>query len=484
MASGPPLVLTLDQGGHGSRALIFDAGGNVLAMGEAPLRTQRPTANRVEHAPLPLLKSLRTAAEVAVGQLPRQSGEITTAALATQRSTIVCWDRWSGRALSPVISWQDRRAARHVKALASHADGVKQKTGLPLSPHYGASKIAWCLEHIPAVRLALRERRLVAGPLASFILANLLEERPLLADPVNGSRTLLQDLETGRWSQQLCALFGIPMDILPPCVPNRYAFGRLHVDGRAIPLKVVTGDQPAALFALGEPRSDTAYINIGTGAFVQCLGRTPAEGLLQSVVWRDAMGTRRVLEATVNGAGSALSQIGVRLHLSGTALVAEAEHSLQAAREPPLFLNGVGGLGAPYWQPRFRSRFLGRGTAGAKLAAVVESVAFLITVNLERMRAGGAPLQRLAVSGGLARLDGLCQRLADLNELPAARPELHEATALGLAWLAGMDKTPTPALTSFEPRTDVALHARYGRWRTALEAELARAQETGPRAGP
>lgn len=474
MASAPPLVLTLDQGGHGSRALIFDAAGNVLATGEAPLRTRRPTANRVEHAPLALLKSLRTAAEGAVGRLPRRSGRITAAALATQRSTIVCWDRWSAQALSPVISWQDRRAARHLKALASHADEVKQKTGLPLSPHYGASKIAWCLEHIPAVHRALRERRLAAGPLASFILANLLKERPLLTDPVNGSRTLLQDLETGRWSPQLCALFGIPVEILPAGVPNRYAFGLLRVGGQTIPLEVVTGDQPAALFALGEPRSDTAYINIGTGAFVQCLGGAPAEGLLQSLAWCDAMGTRRVLEATVNGAGSALNELAARLHVTQTRLLTEAARSLQDTREPPLFLNGVGGLGAPYWRPDFRSRFLGGGTRSARLAAVLESIAFLLTVNVERMRASGAPLQRLVLTGGLARLDGLCQRLSDLNGLPASRPELHEATALGLARLAGIDNAQAPAQVSFDPRPDSELHTRYGRWHEAMQTALTR----------
>jgi glycerol kinase len=473
MVSGPPLVLTLDQGGHGSRALIFDARGRVLAMGEVPLRTRRPSAHRVEHAPQALLKSLRAAAESAVGKLPRRSGVITRAALATQRSTIVCWDRTSGRALSPVISWQDRRAARRLRALALHAEEVRKATGLPLSPHYGASKIAWCLEHVPAVKRALRERRLAAGPLASFILANLLEGKPLLTDPVNGSRTLLMDLESGRWSPELCELFRIPMEILPGCVPNRHAFGQLRICGLEIPLTVVTGDQPAALFALGEPRSDTVYINIGTGAFAQCLGSAPVDGLLQSVVWRDAVGTRRVLEATVNGAGSALSELGSHLHLTQTRLLTEAERSLQDTQEPPLFLNGVGGLGAPYWQPQFRSRFIGRGTAGAKLAAVLESVVFLLMVNLERMRSSGAPLRRLVMSGGLARLDGLCQRLADLSELPASRPELHEATALGLARLVGLGDVQPPAQVSFEPRFHAALHARYGRWRIALESTLA-----------
>lgn len=474
MRSKAPLVLTLDQGGHASRALIFDMQGKVVSRGEATVRTLHPGTNRVEHAPKALIASLRRAAEMAVKRLPRTGGMITTAALATQRSTIVCWDRTDGRALSPVISWQDRRAMRTIAALASHADTVRRTTGLPLSPHYGASKIAWCLKHLPTVKRARRVGRLAAGPLASYLLTNLLEERPCLVDPVNGSRTLLLDTETGDWSPGLCQLFGIPVEILPVCVPNRHPFGHLQIGGRDIPLEVVTGDQPAALFAMGQPARDTAYINIGTGAFIQSIGDARVDGLLRSTVWRDASGERRVVEGTVNGASSALDEVGARLGIPPRQRIAEAEKALNGETEPPLYLNGVGGLGAPFWRPGFRSHFIGRGTAGAKLAAVIESIVFLLLVNLEAMRSGSAILERLVVTGGLARSDALCRRLANLSGLRVIRPDLHEATALGLARLAAdMNEAPPPVHDTFGPEPDVALNARYRRWRATLDASLA-----------
>src|SRR5579859_3034288 len=181
MARGGSYTLTLDQGGHASRALVFDRRGRIAAAAECPIRTRRSGRARVEHAPQGIVRSMRTAAETALRKLPR-AADVSSAALATQRSSIACWDRVDGRPLSPVISWQDRRAARRVAALAKHQEQVRALTGLVLSPHYGASKLAWCLEHLPAVRDAERRGRLAAGPLASFLLSGLLVEHPCLTD--------------------------------------------------------------------------------------------------------------------------------------------------------------------------------------------------------------------------------------------------------------------------------------------------------------
>lgn len=467
-------VLALDQGGHASRALVFDQSGRRLSSVERTIATRRHGGTRVEHSPLALLRSLRDAAEAAVAALPPGT-EIACAALATQRSSIACWDRRNGRALSPVISWQDRRAARRVAALSTRARRVRAMTGLMLSPHYGASKIAWCLRELPAVKRARRHGHLAAGPLASFLLAGLLTERPCVVDPVNGSRTQLMELDTGRWSEELCTLFGVPPEVLPVCVPNRYGFGTLRVAGREIPLTVVTGDQPAALFAQGTPEPGIAYMNIGTGAFVQCLSEHgAAAGLLRSVLWRDDASTLYALEGTVNGAAGAIETVAKELGLSPHAAMHELRAWLADPTEAPLFLNGIGGLGAPYWRPGFRSRFIGRSGPDRMMVAVVESIAFLLLTNLRRMRSSAGPFARLRVSGGLAQLDGLCRRLADLSGLPVERPELHEATALGLARLAsGIARLDPAPCTRFEPRTDAALEARHRRWQRAMREALA-----------
>lgn len=468
-----PLVLTLDQGGHASRAVVFDARGRVVTAAERRVATRRYGRAKVEHSATAVLRSMREAATAAVSALGRNAEHLACAALATQRSSIVCWDRHTGQPLSPVLSWQDRRTARQVAALQPRIRQLHALTGLVLSPHYGASKIAWCLRHVPAAKRAAKEKRLAAGPLAGFLLANLLQEHPCVTDAVNASRTLLLDVHRGRWSASLCELFGVPLEVLPRCVANRNEFGHLEVAGRMLPMTVVTGDQPAALFALGKPTEDCAYINIGTGAFVQRLSGLRRPGMLQGLVWRDEGQTQFALEGTVNGAGSALATVGRRLGLNENRFMPHLSQWLVDCTDPPLFLNGIGGLGAPFWQPQFASRFIGSGTREAKLVAVAESIAFLLQVNLERMRSAGIPLRRLAVSGGLARLDGLCQRLADLSGLPVIRPDLHEATARGLAQLAvpRMHQAP-PAIRVFRAKQDKPLRARYRRWRRELNHAL------------
>jgi glycerol kinase len=465
-------VLALDQGGHASRALVFDATGRVLAKAERRIGTRREGKLKVEHSAGAVLRSLQEAATEAIAALPADV-EIQAAALATQRSSIACWDRDDGRPLSPVLSWQDRRGVRKVRTLVSHEPRVRHLTGLVLSPHYGATKLAWCLNHLSKVRRAAKEQRLAAGPLASFLAAGLTTQHPCVADPVNGLRTQLMALETMDWSEELCELFEVPPAILPRCVPNRHDFGELRVTGRSIPLTVVTGDQPAALFAQGEPESGTAYINIGTGAFVQALGDEDVPGLLRGMLWRDETRTLFALEGTVNGAAAALDAVAKQLHLSRTRMLHQLPVWLHDTKEPPLFLNGIGGLAAPFWRPEFSSRFVGDGDTALRMVAVLESIAFLLHANLRRMQDHGLRFSRLRISGGLSQLDGLCQRLADLSALPVERTSLPEATAMGLARLAGgLADSAHPTYTRFDPAPEPALLARERRWQRALHTAL------------
>ena len=301
--SGKIYTLSLDQGGHASRALVFDQSGRLKASAECDIRTRTIGRLRVEHAPQALLKSLQKAADTALRKLPRRA-EVQAAALATQRSSIACWDRRNGRALSPVISWQDRRAIRRVAALAPHTQEVRALTGLVLSPHYGASKLAWCLEHLATVRQAQRRGQLAAGPLASFIVANLASEQPCVADPVNGGRTQLLDVERGAWSQGLCEIFGVPREILPDCVPDAYRFGHLRPVAAASRSlwSPATSRRPcspraaASRHRIHEYRHRRIRAMLGSTAVLVCC--TASSGA--------ARGTLFALEGTVNGAGTAL----------------------------------------------------------------------------------------------------------------------------------------------------------------------------------
>jgi glycerol kinase len=481
-----PHFLVLDQGSHASKALVFDSSGELFARSEVPLATRRPRPGWVEHDADELLGTLRQAIDAVFGMPGVAEREFAAAGLAIQRSSIVCWDRVTGAALSPVLSWQDRRNADWLAAQDFDPARLRDITGLVASPHYGASKLRWCLDQLPEVRRALAAERLCCGPLASFVLHRLLVEHPLLVDPANASRTLLWDVQRRDWSAQMLTACGIPLACLPRCVPSRHAFGTLRAGRQKIPMEAVTGDQPAALFAWGRPDERTLFVNIGTGAFVQQLaeGRPPAvPGLLQSVAWQDAQLTISVLEGTVNGAGSALEWLATARNVPLETLIAGAEGWLREIDEPPLFINGVGGLGAPYWVADCPIFFSGDGSVAGQTVAVLESIVYLLQVNIAALRAStDAPgaVQRIIVSGGIAQFDGVCQRLADLSGLQLERPADIEATAHGLAWLLGCPETSRHDSTArYAPQPNPRLHARFGRWRAALHAALPGLVETG-----
>ncbi len=468
------LFLAIDQGGHASRALLFDEAGNVVGRGIQPVHSQEPHPGWVEQDPQEMVRTVTACIEQALaGQELRA---VTAAGLATQRSSIVCWRRDNGEPLSPIISWQDRRARDWIESFVPQQGQVQISTGLRLSPHYGASKLRWCLDHLPAVRDAHVRGDLCFGPLASFLIYHLTLEHSFLVDPANAARTLLYSLKTRDWDPGLLQLFGIPLAPLPRCVPTRHGFGNLLIGGRSIPLRVVTGDQSAALFAWGVPQTKFAYVNIGTGAFVQrpC-GTRPQyhQRLLSGIVLAERGSGSYVLEGTVNGAGSALQWVQRELGLAD--IDNHLVEWLASERDPTLFLNGIGGLGAPFWVTDFTSRFIGPGSARQKAVGIAESIVFLVYENIQEMGGSAPPLERVVASGGLARLDGLCQRLADICRLPLYRPAEQEATARGIAYLLGdpsREWAEPECGASFQPTANAPLDERHRLWRAAMDQAL------------
>lgn len=481
------LYLAIDQGGHASRALLYDRHGHLHDTALVPVGTRRSADGlQVEHDPEALITSLRAAIDMVCSPLAGHPGRIVAAGLATQRSSMVCWDRSTGAALSPVLSWQDRRHAAWLARFEDRQAWIHTRTGLVLSPHYGASKMRWCLDHLPVVAAAARAGTLVMGPLASFILCRLLIERPLVVDPANASRTLLWDPRRGDWSDALLELFGIARDHLPRCVHSRHACGTLDTAAGPVPLGVCTGDQSAAPFAFGPLDPALAYINTGTGAFIQrsLPDRPPdAPRLLTSVVWSDSGHTDFMLEGTVNGAGSAIEAWAAAEGCDAARALDElAAH--EPPGEPPLYLNGISGLGSPYWLAAFDSRYLGSGGTLLRLLAVLESIVFLVRVNLDEMQPHSPPLAHAVLTGGLSANRLFCQRLANLCRLPVWRSDEREATARGLAWLvagspAGWPRDPGEY---FQPRPDAALDARFGRWHEAMMTAARSGAPLAPRA--
>lgn len=465
-----PVFLAIDQGGHASRVIAFDRRGVDLAESFTPISTYRAGPGRAEHDPQEILDSIHTALEDIAQTLGSDAERVVAAGLATQRSSIVCWDKRSGKALSPVLSWQDRRNAAFVERLRADAAEIRDRTGLVLSPHYGASKLRWCLDELPAVRKAREDSRLCLGPLASYLLFSLLAEHPYVVDPANASRTQLWDPAARDWSPALAKRFGVPMELLPRSVATQFAYGTLSFAGRDIPLRICTGDQSAAPFAFGAIDASTIYLNLGTGAFLQRAADEDDSKLLRSVSFSDEHRLVTVLEGTVNGASSALDWLNERVGIDAHR-TAHALKRANAVTAPPIFLNAVGGVGSPYWQSDRTSGFMSDAEEAAQVQGVVESIAFLVCRNIERMN-GARPAQRVLASGGLSSSDYLCECIATLSSLPVERASVREATALGLAFLIASEPTdwnPPNTFDTFAPESDPSLLERYRSWIAAMD---------------
>ena len=469
-------TLVLDQGGHATRALVFDENGNTAAEHEVEIGTSHPSPGRVEHDAGKLVASVAECLDRLAAQLGTKTAKVRSAALCTQRSSIACWSKKTGDPLSPVISWQDTRAAESLEGLSLSKPDVAEITGLPCSPHYGASKLRWCLEHLAEVQSARQENDLAIGPLASFILFSLSRGEVFAVDPCNASRTLLWDIRTGKWSSRLLDAFGIDESLLPVIMPNRHAWCDLRLGDTSVPLTVVTGDQSAVPFAFADNPIDQLFLNVGTGAFLQrpVAQYLVCEGLLRSVLLQDEHESMFAIEGTINGAGAALSWFAESQQIGEDELFAQLPKWLANFTDPPLFVNAIGGLAAPFWVVDAESGFIGDGDIGEQAVAVTESIAFLIMANFQAMESCMPGVKNIIASGGLAGLDGLLQRVTDLCNVPVRRSMNLQATAYGGARLAN---PALPVLTvddEFVPVPDnaIAINDRYREWRKHLQQAI------------
>ena len=454
----------------------MDIQGKIVAQAREAISVQRFEGHRVEHDPRELADSLQICCDKIADLLGEECARIQQVGMATQRSSIMCWEKDSGRPITPVISWQDRRAWEYVESINHSAEQVKHITGLVLSPHYGASKLRWCLRHHDRVGQANKENNLAIGPLASFLVCQLTGQTQPVCDPANASRTQLWSRHHCDWSETLCEIFEVDKRLLPVSVPSQYDYGVVNIGKHTAPLCFVTGDQSAAIYAFGEATSDTAYINLGTGAFVQWpIGNTPRDipGMLNSVVYQDSERSEYVIEGTVNGAGSALSWLAAQVKQDAKELVSEGiQEALHHA--PPVFLNGISGLGSPYWVSDFESRFLSDTTDGLKAVAIIESIAFLIRENLQQMESVNAPIQNILLTGGLSSVDYLCQTIADVCAKRVVRSSIKEATSAGVVYWLTAPNTPSKqnSSTQFMPKSAGDVHTRYLLWSEEMNHSL------------
>ncbi len=469
--------LIFDQGGQSTRALVFDSRGNVVAESRAAIATSRGEGGVVEQDTTELEKSFTVIINEIAAALGDDIEKICSAGIVTQRSSLVCWNRVTRQALTPVIGWQDVRAKDQPELLSLDAVAVAAITGLRPSPHYGASKIRWCLQNLEQVKSALDSDELVCGPLASYVLFFLTAGRVVAVDPANGSRTLLWNCNSGQWDPFLLEHFQIAEKILPPLQPIKSRFGDVEIGGHSVPVCLLNGDQCAAFFGRGELEPGVVAVNAGTGAFIATLwpeDQPAPEGLLKTLVFDDGVSRQFVAEGTVNGAASALKWAAGSIEKN---TLKDIDHWCREVCDPPLFLNGIGGLAAPFWVPDFESAFITEGgdepELPARMVAVLESIVFLLIENLHRLQQS-LKCNSIVLGGGLAESEAFCRKLASLSGLPVFHPAETELTARGAAFLLA-DKPgdwQQQEGVGYQPEPDKSLSMRYSRWQQALEARL------------
>jgi glycerol kinase len=496
-----PLILALDQGTTSSRALVFDAAGKIRGQAQHEFAQIYPQGGWVEHDPEELWRSQLAAAQQALRSAGVAASDLTALAIANQRETTLLWDRRTGAPVSNAIVWQDRRTAPLCDQL--RRDGllpvIQAKTGLVLDPYFSASKLRWLLDHLPGpqARRAAERGELAFGTVDSWLIWKLTGGTVHATDASNASRTMLFNIHSLQWDDELLRIFQIPRAVLPVVYPSSGVCGVCdpRVLGAEVPIAGIAGDQQAALFGQACFSPGLAKNTYGTGCFMLMhVGDAPAtskHNLLSTVAWRVGTRTQYALEGSVFIGGAVVQWLRDGLGLIRSAADIEALAATVPDAGGVHIVPAFAGLGAPHWDPYARGTITGitRGTTSAHFArAALDAIAHQVADALDAMRAdAGTPLHELRADGGAARNNLLLQLQADLLRLPVVRPQITETTALGAAYLAGLavgvwGHTADIAAhwridRTFEPRLSAdEVHHRRARWAQAL----ARARDWEP----
>lgn len=444
-------VLAIDQGTTSSRAIVFDANMQAVGIGQQEFPQHYPASGWVEHDPEDIWSSVVATVKAALADAGLEARDIAAVGITNQRETVVMWDRETGRAVHNAIVWQDRRTASLCERLKR--DGLEEvftrKTGLLLDPYFSGTKLAWLLDNVEGVRERAEAGKLLAGTIDTFLIWRLTGGRAHVSDATNASRTLLFNIETNAWDDELLSILGVPRSLLAEVKDTADDFGVTDAGlfGAEIPILGVAGDQQAATVGQACFTPGMLKSTYGTGCFaVLNTGETLVRSknrLLTTIAYRLDGRTTYALEGSIFIAGAAVQWLRDGLQIIGKAsdsgVLAEKADPAQDIYLVPAFV----GLGAPYWDTEARGAIFGltRNTGPAEFArATLESVAFQTRDLLEAMRGDwpeGGEAKVLRVDGGMVASDWTMQCLADILNAPVDRPTVLETTALGAAWLAG-----------------------------------------------
>lgn len=497
-------LLALDQGTTSSRAIVFDEQGRILATAQKPLALSTPQPGWVEQDAWEIWNSQIGTAQEAISKAGLLATDIAAIGIANQRETTVLWDKHTGKPLAPAIVWQDRRThmwCQHWRE-AGHEAQIQAITGLKLDPYFSAGKLAWLLANTPTAPALAEQGRLAFGTIDSWLIFQLTRGTHS-TDISNAARTMLVDMATGTWSDELLALFDIPATILPRITPCASLIGHTAAGllGAQVPIYSAIGDQQSALFGHDCTQAGMAKNTYGTGCFM--LMNTGANiirsqhQLLSTVAWQQHnQPIQYALEGSVFMAGAIVQWLRDNLGFIRESSEIEALACQVSSSDSVILVPAFTGLGAPYWQPQARASITGltRGTHKAHIArAALESIAFQVADVLGAMQQDApTPLTELRVDGGASANNMLMQFQADILGVPVLRPTLTEVTAFGAIKMAGLacglfNESDAGTMWQLERRFDSQISAderqhRLQQWRQAVSQVLDNSQQSNQQA--
>jgi len=493
----PAALIAIDQGTTSTRAIAFDAALKPLASAQRELRQIYPAPGEVEHDPEEIWTATVSTLRQAMAQAGLTAKDVAGIGITNQRETTLIWDRATGRPIHNAIVWQDRRTADFCDALrrAGHEPELAAKTGLLLDPYFSASKIAWLLDNVAGARALAQAGRLAFGTVDCFLLWRLTGGKVHAADATNAARTALFNIVSGRWDEDLCRMFGVPLSLLPQVRDCAGAFGTTAPDLFGAPIRVLgmAGDQQAATIGQGCFKPGMMKSTYGTGCFA--LLNTGAQRvisrnrLLTTIAYQLDGKRTYALEGAIFIAGAAVQWLRDGLKIIANASDTDSLAQLADPAEQVYLVPAFVGLGAPYWDAQARAAIFGltRNCGDAELArAALEAVGYQTRDLLAAMTAdwpadGAATVLR--VDGGMAASAVTMQFIADILASPVDRPVVMETTALGAAYLAGRTAGLCPDLDGFAaewrldrrfaPRMPAVERARkYAGWQDAVRRTL------------
>ena len=488
----PKYILSFDQGTTSSRAIVFDRQGKIAASAQREFTQIYPQPGWVEHNALEIWSSQLTVAAEAILNALITPADIAAIGITNQRETTVVWDKESGTPVYNAIVWQDRRTAPYCNSLKEQGldKMIQEKTGLIIDAYFSATKIKWLLDNVKGARQKAAAGRLAFGTIDAWLIWNLTAGKVHVTDVTNASRTMLYNIHTLSWDEELLRLFDIPSAILPGVRSSSEVYGETagQILAHQIPIAGIAGDQQAALFGQMCTKVGMVKNTYGTGCFMLMnIGSKPVlsnHKLLTTIAWKIGSEVRYALEGSIFMGGAVVQWLRDGLGIISSSAQVEALAEKVADNGGVYLVPAFAGLGAPYWNQDARGMIVGmtRGTTSAHIArAALESIAFQTMEVLKAMEAdAGAAITELRVDGGATVNNLLMQMQADILQTKVMRPEVTETTAMGAAYLAGLAvgfwadveeiQQQWTINRSFEPNKDNDTAAKIAGWKKAVQA--------------